>query len=287
MLTDLWIRLRSLFRRTAVEKELDAELRFHSDLHVKRLVASGLPPAKARRRARLEFGTLDQVKEECRDARGVHVVENLVQGIRYSLRMLRKSPGFTAVAVLTLALGIGATTAVFSVVDGVLLKPLPYPRAEELISVTHTAPGIGIKDLSDSPSTNFIYREQNQTLQDIGLLESDSVSVTGLAQPEQVFAVDVTDATLPILGVQPMLGRYFSRSDDSPGSPLTAILDYGYWTSKFGADPSARHHGGRQAAPSDRRDAAAFSLPYGTARAPDFSPSPVGPRENASRAVSL
>jgi predicted permease len=241
MFTDLWIRLRSLFQRDAVEDELDAELRFHFDQHVKKLVDSGLAPAEARRRARLEFGALDQVKEECRDARGVNFIENLVQGIRYSLRMLRKSPGFTVVAVLTLALGIGATTAVFSVVEGVLLKPLPYPHPGELIFASHTAPGIGIKgltDLTSSPSTNFIYREQNQTLQDIGLYDSDSVSVTGLAQPEQVSAVDVTDGTLPILGVPPMLGRFFTRADDSPGSPLTAILDYGYWTSKFGADPS-------------------------------------------------
>jgi predicted permease len=152
--------------------------------------------------------------------------------------MLRKTPGFTIVAVLTLTLGIGATTAVFSVVDAVVLKPLPYPHPDELVLASHTAPGIGIKDLGASPSTNFIYRDQNRTLQDIGLYDSDSVSVTGLAQPEQVFAVDVTDGTLPILGVPPVLGRFFTRADDSPGSPLTAILDYGYWTSKFGGDPS-------------------------------------------------
>jgi len=123
------------------------------------------------------------------------------------------------------------------VVDAVILKPLPYPHPDELVSASHTATGIGIKDLGASPSTNFIYRDQNQTLQDIGLYQSDSVNVTGLAQPEQVRAVDVTDGTLPILGVPPMLGRFFTRADDSPGSPLTAILEYGYWTSKFGGDP--------------------------------------------------
>jgi predicted permease len=238
MFADLWIRLRSLFRRATVENELDAELRFHFDQHVEKLVASGLPLAEARRRARLEFGTLDQVKEECRDARGVRFLDVLSQGVRHTLRMLRKSPGFTAVAVLTLALGIGATTAIFSVVDGVLLKPLPYPHPDELIFASHTAPGIGIKDLSSSPSTNFIYREQNRTLQDIGIYDIDSASVTGLAEPEQVRILKVTDAILPILDVQPMLGRFFSRADDSPGAPLTAILDYGYWTTKFGGDPS-------------------------------------------------
>jgi predicted permease len=145
---------------------------------------------------------------------------------------------FTAVTLLTLAVGIGANTAIFSVVEGVLLKPLPYPHPGELVAVSLTAPGLNIKDLSPSPADYLIYREQNRTLQDIALYMGDSRNVTGLAQPEHVAGLDVTDGLLPILGVTPMLGRSFTRADDSPGSPETAILTCGYWTRKFGRDRS-------------------------------------------------
>ena len=143
---------------------------------------------------------------------------------------------FTALTLLTLAIGIGANTAIFSVVSGVLLKPLPYPDSERLVSVWQTAPGLGIKELNASPATYFTYREEGQTFQDIGLWQADSVSVTGLDQPEQVRALAVTDGTLPILGAQPVVGRLFSRKDDQPGSPQTVILTYGYWQRKFGGD---------------------------------------------------
>jgi predicted permease len=239
MLNDLKLRFRALFRRTAVEDELDAELRFHFDQHVKKLVASGLPLAEARRRARLEFGTLDQVKEECRDARGVHFIQSLAQDVRYAVRILRKSPSFTVVAILTLALGIGATTAVFSVLDGVLLKPLPFPHPDELVYLTHTEPSENLLDLAMAPFTYFIYRDQNHTFQDIGLYQGDSVTVTGSAQPERVVGLDVTDGLLSVLGVPTLLGRTFTRADDSPGSPKTVVLSYGFWRREFGGDPSA------------------------------------------------
>jgi predicted permease len=163
-------------------------------------------------------------------------MQSFANQIRQILRRLGRAPMFTGVALLTIAIGVGANTAVFSVVDGVLLKPLPYPHPDELVFVSHTAPGIGVKDLSASPSTYFIYREQNRTFEDVGLYEGDSVGVTGLAQPEQIPAVDVTDGILPILGIQPMLGRFFTRADDSPGSPKTLLLSYGFWNRKFGGD---------------------------------------------------
>jgi predicted permease len=166
-------------------------------------------------------------------------MQSFANQIRQILRRLGRAPMFTAVALLTIAIGVGANTAVFSVVDGVLLKPLPYPHPEELVSVSHTAPGIGIKDLDASPSTYFIYREQSRTFEDSALWESDSVSVAGLAQPEQIPGVDVTDGLFPILGVQPVQGRLFTRADDVPGSPDTVILNYGFWQRKFGGDPSA------------------------------------------------
>jgi predicted permease len=145
---------------------------------------------------------------------------------------------FTVITLINLAAGIGANTLVFSVVEGVLLKPLPYHDANRLVGVWHSAPGIQINELNMAPSNYFVYREQNQTFQDVGLYQGDSVSVTGIGEPEQVDSLRVSDGTLPLLGVQPVVGRLFSREDDLPNSPKTVILTYGYWTSKFGGDPS-------------------------------------------------
>ncbi|HEY6270248.1 MAG TPA: ABC transporter permease [Candidatus Acidoferrum sp.] len=162
-----------------------------------------------------------------------------VQQLKQVFRRLRRAPMFTAVTVITLAAGIGGNTVVFSVLEGVLLKPLPYPRTEELVGVWHNAPGLQITDLNMSPSNYFVYRDQGKTLQDIGMYQRDSVSVTGVAEPEQVPAMVVTDGTLPLLGIPPMLGRTFTKEDDTPGTPETVVLTYGYWRHKFGGDPSA------------------------------------------------
>jgi predicted permease len=165
-------------------------------------------------------------------------VHSLSKQMRQVLRRLARAPMFTVVTVITLAAGVGANTVVFSVLEGVLLKPLPYAHPEELIGVWLTAPGIGLKDTELSPSDYFIFREQGRTFEDIGVYTGDSVSVTGVAEPEQVSALLVTEGTLPILGVQPMLGRGFSKEDDSPGTPETALLTYGYWRRKFGGEAS-------------------------------------------------
>jgi predicted permease len=146
---------------------------------------------------------------------------------------------FTVITLITLAAGVGANTVVFSVLEGVLLKPLPYSHSEELVGVWHKAPGINIPELNMSPSNYFIYREQGRTFQDVGMYQGDSVSVTGVGEPEQVPSLNVSDATLPILGVQPMLGRHFRKEDDVPGAPQTVLLTYGYWQRKFGGNPSA------------------------------------------------
>jgi len=158
--------------------------------------------------------------------------------LRQVLRRLSRAPLFTAITLLTLAIGIGANTVIFSVVEGVLLKPLPYRHPEQLIGVWHTAPGVGIKDLNMSPSVYFIDREQSTTLQDIGAYDGDSLSVTGVGEPEHVRGLDVTDGTLPILGMTPALGRLFTRQDDSAGAPETVLLSYEYWQQKFGGASS-------------------------------------------------
>src|SRR6266403_1508376 len=159
--------------------------------------------------------------------------------LRQVLRRLGRAPMFTVITLITLAAGVGANTVVFSVLEGVLLKPLPYPHSEELVGVWHTAPGLNIPELNMSPSNYFIYREQGRTFQDIGMYQSDSDSVTGVGEPEQVPSLRVTEATLPLLGVHPIYGRHFSHEDDSPGHPETVLLTYGYWQRKFGGNASA------------------------------------------------
>jgi len=163
---------------------------------------------------------------------------NTTTQLRQIARRLRRSPLFTAITLITLAIGIGANTAIFSVIEGVLLKPLPYPHPEQLIGVWHTAPGVNITQLNMSPSMYFIYREQGQTFQDVGIWDNGSASVTGVAEPEQVPVLHVTDGILPILGIPPVIGRWFSRADDRPQGAETVMLTYGYWRGRFGGDPS-------------------------------------------------
>ncbi|WP_350449103.1 ABC transporter permease [Paracidobacterium acidisoli] len=166
------------------------------------------------------------------------MVELFSNQLRQVVRRLLHAPMFTLVTLLTVAIGVGANIAVFSVVEGVLLKPLPYPHAEKLVGLWHKAPALHLDNLNMAPSNYFIYREQNHSFTDIGLYQGDSVSVTGQTSPEQVRALDVTDGLLPVLGVPPMLGRWFSHADDAPGSPNTILLSYGYWQRRFGGSRS-------------------------------------------------
>ena len=152
------------------------------------------------------------------------------------LRRLRRAPLFTVVALVTLAAGVGANIAVFSVVEGVLLKPLPYPHAERLVGVWHTSAVLHLDKFNMAPANYFIYREQNRVFEDLGMYQGDEDTVTGVGTPERVPVLDVTDGVLPILGIPPMLGRYFSRADDLPDHAATVILGYGYWQRRFGGD---------------------------------------------------
>jgi len=165
-------------------------------------------------------------------------VNSFSSQLRQIVRRLWRAPVFTVITLITLAAGVGANIAVFSVVDGVLLKPLPYPHPESLVGVWHTAPGLNLDDVNMAPSNYFTYREQNRTFEDVGIYQGNSVSVTGQGSPQQVQALDVTDGVLPILGLTPFLGRWFNRVDDSPGGPDTVMLSYDYWQSRFGSDRS-------------------------------------------------
>jgi putative ABC transport system permease protein len=158
---------------------------------------------------------------------------------KYVLRRLLHSPLFTVVTLLTLAIGIGANTAIFSVVDGILLKPLPFAEPGRLVGLWHTAKGINLNEVNLCPSLYFTYREQARSFTDVGAYNGGSVSVTHITKPEQVSAMFASDGVLPLLGVQPALGRFFTRRDDMDGSPRTAILAYGYWRNRFGGSPSA------------------------------------------------
>jgi putative ABC transport system permease protein len=163
---------------------------------------------------------------------------HLVQ-LKQALRRLARAPVFTGMTLITLAIGVGANTVIFSVVEGVLLKPLEYPRSEQLIGVWLNAPGIGLQKLGMAQFIYFIDREQSATLQDIGVYSSKSLSVTGAGDPEHVKGLDVSDGTLPVLGVSPVLGRLFTRQDDMAGVPATVLLSYGYWRQKYGGSASA------------------------------------------------
>ncbi len=160
--------------------------------------------------------------------------------LKLAFRRLSRAPLFTAITLITLAVGIGANTVIFSVVEGVLLKPLSYPHPEQLIGIWHNAPGIGagLQQLNIAPFLYFTDREQSSTLQDVGAYQDDGISVTGVGQPEQVQGMFVTDGVLPILGVKPVLGRLFTPREDSPNGPKTALLSYPYWIKKFSGSQS-------------------------------------------------
>src|ERR1700681_2320179 len=179
MFSDLWFRLRALFRRGAMEAEMDEELRSHFENQVANHVASGMTREEAVRRARLEFGGYEQLKEECRDARGVSLVAAILQDVKYAFRMLRSSSGFTAVAILTLALGIGANTAIFSVIDTVLLRPLPYGNPGSLVMIWETSSEPANLHNVVSPPDFLDWRSQNRAFQSMAAIFDERDNLTG------------------------------------------------------------------------------------------------------------
>ena len=228
LLPDLLFRLRSLLRHPAAENELDDELRFHLERQTDKYVKSGMSEAEAMRRARLEFGGLDQVKDQCREARGVSFVESLVQDLRYTARTLLHSPAFTASVVLTLALGIGANTAIFSVVNAVLLNPLPYPNPQELLAARH----------NDSlPNLEDIQRQTNSFISSGGI-NIEPMDFTGAGEPVRVHGAYVDAGLFTTLGVKPMLGRWIWADEDVKGGPRNVVLTYPFWRDFLGHDPS-------------------------------------------------
>jgi len=227
MLHDFLFRLRTLFRRPAAESELDDELRFHLERQIAKYVNSGMSEEEATRRAQLEFGGIAQVKDECRDARGISFVETVVQDVRYAIRTLLRSPAFTACAVLTLALGIGANTAIFSVVNSVLLNPLPYPDPQALLAARQNDSRPNLKDI----------QRQTRSFASSGGVNIEMMDFTGNGEPVRIHAAYVDAGLLQALGVQPMLGRWISDEEDVKGGPSNVIVSYSFWRDFLSSDP--------------------------------------------------
>jgi putative ABC transport system permease protein len=228
-----WIK--RLFRKERVEAQLDSELRFHLDQRTAELVASGMTVAEARRHARVEFGGVEGVKEECRESRRVHIIETLLQDIRYGLRMMRRNPGFTTVAILTLALGIGANTAIFSVVNGVLLNPLPYPHPEQLVGLHQSKANFQTGSVS---FPNFLdWQKDNRSFSAMAIMRGYSFSLTGAGEADQVNGLFISSEFFDLLGVKPVIGRTLRAGEDAIGAAPVVLIAAGLWQRKFGASP--------------------------------------------------
>ncbi len=231
-------------RRKRMLEDLDADIREHIERETRDNIDRGMAPREARLAALRQFGNVRRVREDARDVWSVVWLEQLLRDVSYGVRVLRKSPGFTVVSVLTLAIGIAANAAVFSVVNSVLLEPLRYPNPQQLVALRQTAPGAaGLANFSEglplSPSMYFTYAEHNRTFRSLGVWFPGTASVTGLAEPEQVRTVSVSDGVLEAFDVPPILGRWLSAADQTPHGPERVMLSYGYWQERFGGSPSA------------------------------------------------
>ena len=224
-----------MFKKQRKDQELDEEIESHLQMHIAESVRLGMTPEIARREARIQLGGIESMKEAYRDQRGLPLLETLWQDVRYGARMLRKNPGFTTVAVLTLAFGIGANTAIFSVVNDVLLRPLPYREPGQLAQLSMDQSG-----RADTFIDSAIFLEvkaQSQSLARIAAYSGGDMTLTGAGTAERMVCGGVTVDFFPLLGVQPAVGRNFTPEEDTPSGPRAAILGYGLWQSRFGGDP--------------------------------------------------
>ena len=232
------LRLRSLFRRRRVEQELDEELEYHLQRKMEVNLSTGMTSEEARRAAKLDFGGVERRKEECRDTRRMNWLQDTMQDLRYAVRALRLNSGFALIAILTLALGIGANTALFSVIHTTLLEPLPFAHPEQLVELrqTEAAPG-------DYPLTGEDYldwRAQNSTFADMSLYAWPSgTNAHGSDAPEAVSVISTQANFFQLLGVSPYIGRVFAKGEDAKGANRVALLSYAFWKTHFGGRADA------------------------------------------------
>jgi len=232
------LRLRSLFRKNRVEGDLSDELRFHLEKLIEENLAKGMSAEEARYAALREFGGIEQMKEECRDSWGVRMINEVGGDLHYGLRQLRRNPGFTAIAILTLALGVGANTAIFSIIDAVLLRSLPYPHPDQLVLIfdvplkrPDALSGISYRDFME-------IRQQNRIFSEMAGNSFHDLTLTGAGEPSIVNAADVTPEIFPLLNAKPLAGRTLQPEDGKRGAAPVAVLSENLWRTRFGANPA-------------------------------------------------
>ncbi|MDQ6829810.1 MAG: ABC transporter permease [Gemmatimonadota bacterium] len=240
MLHALRHRIGVLLRRRAYSREVDREIRFHLELEAMHAEHAGAEARQASDEAHRRFGNVTYITEEVRRMTGWTLIDALVRDARYAVRALRRSAGFSLVVILTFALGIGATAAVFTVVNGVLLKPLAFAQSEQLVGVWHTAPGIGMASFETSDASYLMYRAENRVFENMAAYEAGAVNLSMGAdvEPERITSGWITASLLPTLRVAMLLGRPISEADDRPGAAKVALIGEGLWRRKFGGDPA-------------------------------------------------
>jgi predicted permease len=237
MLNKLRLRLRAIFFKSKMEEELDDEVRFHLEREIQENIARGMRQEEARLAALRSFGGVERVKEESRDERGIRFLEEIWQDLRYGARMLRTNPGFTLIAIITLALGIGANTAIFSVVNAVLLRPLQYSDPDRLVQIWQIFPQLGTNEAPVSAPEFLDYKDQNRVFERMAAFRfQGGFTLTGGAEPERILGARVSADLFPLLGVEPTLGRAFLPEEDQAGGPRAVILSHGLWQRRFGSD---------------------------------------------------
>jgi predicted permease len=237
-ITKLSLRLRSLFHRSMVEEDLEDELRDYLDREVERGIASGLPFDEAKRAAVCSLKGCERLKEECRDARGVRWLEESLSDVRFAVRTLRKAPAFTVTVVAALALCIGFNTAIFSVVDTVLFRPLPFPGQDRLVAVTEGVPGLGFPVLPFSPPDYLFVAANNRSFAATATYRTEAYEVSGAGQPRRVYGARVTSSLFRVLGISPAVGREFTQEEDQ-NAKRVALVTYEFARSAFGMPESA------------------------------------------------
>jgi putative ABC transport system permease protein len=228
-------RFLAIFRKRRLDRELDDELRFHIDAEIEQNLRRGMSPDQARHEAQRSFGGVEQVKEAYRDRRGIPMLETMLQDLRYSQRVLRQSPAFTTIAILTLALGIGATSAIFSVVNAVLLKPLPFRGADRLVLVREQIPKLGPQAMQVAAPDTVEYRK-SEVFDETGAMQNRVYDLSGDGGPEQITGGRVSANLFPMLGAAPLAGRLFSE-DEEVLRTRVVLLSYGLWQRRYGRDP--------------------------------------------------
>jgi predicted permease len=239
ILTRIASGVENIFRKTRNERELDAEVRSYVQLLVEENIRAGMSPQQAQRAARVELGGIEQVKEKSRDARAGASFDSLLQDLQYGARMLRKNPGFSAIAIFTLALGIGASTAVFSLVNAVLLKPLPYPNSQQIVFPWRQPPAglnLGYDEMPWGRPDFLFFARESKSFQSVAAFKSDSFNLTGSGDAARLDGLRASAGFFPSLGISPIVGRTFTAEEDQAGHEHVVVLSYRLWRDRFGSD---------------------------------------------------